>query len=49
MSSLDGCTGLVTPMVKNLSAMQEMEVQYLDQEESLKKGMTTLSSIQVWM
>ena len=48
MSSLDGCIGLVTPMVKNLSAMQEMRVQSLDQEESLKKGMTTLSNILYW-
>ena len=35
-------------MVKNLSAMQETWVQSLGQEESLKKGMVTHSSILAW-
>ena len=48
MSSLDGCIGLVTQMVKNMSAMQEMRVQSLDQEEYLKKRLVTLSSILYW-
>ena len=37
--------------VKNLPAMQETQetrVQSLDREESLKKGMTTHSSILTW-
>ena len=35
-------------MVKNLSAMQETQVQSLDQEDSLEKGMATHSSILAW-
>ena len=34
--------------VKNLSAMQETQVQSLDQEDSLEKGMATHSSILAW-
>ena len=34
-------------MVKNLPAMQETRVQYPGWEESLEKGMATLSSILV--
>ena len=34
--------------VKNLSAMSEMEVQSLDREDSLVKGMTTHSSNLAW-
>ena len=36
---------LVAQMVKNLSVMHETWVQSLGQEDSLKKGMTTHSSI----
>ena len=35
-------------MVKNLSAMQETQVQSLGQEDPLEKGMDTHSSIFVW-
>ena len=35
-------------MVKNLPAMQETWVQSLDQEDLLKKGMATHSSILAW-
>ena len=35
-------------MVKNLPAMQETQVQTLGQEDPLKKGMATHSSILVW-
>ena len=34
--------------VKNLPAMQETQVQYLDQEDPLEKGMATHSSILAW-
>ena len=35
-------------MVKNLLAMRETQVQSLDQEDPLEKGMATYSSILVW-
>ena len=35
-------------MVKNLSAMQETWVRFLDWEDPLKKGMTTHSRIFAW-
>ena len=35
-------------MVKNLPAMQETRVRSLGQEDSLEKGMATLSSILAW-
>ena len=35
-------------MVKNLSAMQETQVQFLVWEDALEKGMATHSSILVW-
>ena len=35
-------------MVKNLSAMQETQVQSLGWEDPLEKGMTTHSSILAW-
>ena len=35
-------------MVKNLSAMQETQVQSLGQEDPLEKGMDTHSSILAW-
>ena len=34
--------------VKNLHAVQETRVQFLGQEDPLKKGMATHSSILVW-
>ena len=39
---------LVAQMVKNLPAMQETQVQTLDQEDPLEKGMVTHSSILAW-
>ena len=36
---------LVAQMVKNLPAMQEMQVQSLSQKDPLEKGMATQSSI----
>ena len=38
----------VAQMVKNLSAMPETQVQSLDQEDPLEKGMATHSSILSW-
>ena len=35
-------------MVKNLPAMQEIQVQALHHEDILEKGMTTHSSILAW-
>ena len=35
-------------MVKNLPAMQEIQVQFLGQEDPLEKGMATHSSILAW-
>ena len=35
-------------MVKNLSAIQETQVQSLGQEDPLEKGMANLSSILAW-
>ena len=35
-------------MVKNLPAVQETQVQFLDQEDPLEKGMATHSSILAW-
>ena len=41
-----GCPG--GSAVKNLPAMQEPQVQSLGQEDPLKKGMATHSSILAW-
>ena len=38
----------IAQMIKNLLAMQETQVQSLDQEDSLEKEMATHSSIFVW-
>ena len=35
-------------MVKNLPAVQEIWVRFLDQEDPLEKGVATQSSILVW-
>ena len=35
-------------IVKNLPVMQDTQVQYLDREDPLEKGMATHSSILVW-
>jgi len=35
-------------MVKNLTAMQEIQIQFLGQEDPLEKRMTTHSSILAW-
>ena len=39
---------LVTHVVKNLPAMQETQVQSLDWEDPLEKGMATHSSTLAW-
>ena len=39
---------LVPYLVKNPLAMQEIQVQYLSQEDPLEKGMTMHSSILAW-
>ena len=39
---------LVAYLVKNLPAMQEMQVQSLGQEDPLEKGMATHSIIIAW-
>ena len=39
---------LVALMVKNLPAMQEIQVQSLSQEDPLEKGKATHSSILAW-
>ena len=41
-------TSLVAQMVKNLPAMQKTQVQPLEQEDPLKKGMEAHSSILTW-
>ena len=44
----DSVTSLVTQAVKNLPAIQKMQVQSLGQEDPLEKGMATHSSILPW-
>ena len=39
---------LMTQMVKNLRAIQETQVQSLDQEDPLERGMATQSSVLAW-
>ena len=39
---------LVAQTVKNLPAMQEIQVQFLGREDPLEKGMATYSSILDW-
>ena len=39
---------LMVQMVKNLPAMQEIQIQSLDGEDPLEKGMATHSSILAW-
>ena len=39
---------LVAQMVKNLPAMQEIQVQSLGREDPLEKGMATHASILTW-
>ena len=41
-------TSLVAQLVKNLPAMEETQVQFLDWEEPLEKEMATHSSILAW-
>ena len=43
-----GWASLVAQMVKNLPAIQGTQVQSLGQEDPLKKGMATHSSILAW-
>ena len=44
----DKWASLVVQMVKNLSAMQETQVQFLGWEVPLEEGMATHSSILAW-
>ena len=39
---------LVVPLVKNLPAIQERQVQFLGWEDPLEEGMVTHSSILAW-
>ena len=39
---------LIAQLVKNLPAMQETQVRFLDQEDPLEKEMATHSSILAW-
>ena len=39
---------IVTQVVKNLPAVQETQIQFLDQEDPLEKVMATHSSILSW-
>ena len=39
---------MVAQRVKNLPAMRDNQVQFLDQKDPLEKGMATHSSILVW-
>ena len=41
-------TSLIAQLVKNLPAMQETRVRFLDQEDPLEKEMATHSSILAW-
>ena len=41
-------TSLVAQMVKHLPTMQETQVRYLDQEDSLQKEIATHSSTLAW-
>ena len=41
-------TSLVAQMVKHLPTMQETQVRYLDQEDSLEKEIATHSSTLAW-
>ena len=45
---LDTGTSPLAQMVKNLPAVQDTQVQSLGQEDPLKKGMATHSSILAW-
>ena len=48
-TALMECEGSLVPqMVKNLPAMQEMQVQSLGQEDPFKEEMATHSSILAW-
>jgi len=41
-------SSLIAQLVKNLPAMQETQVQFLDKEDALEKEMATHSSILAW-
>ena len=41
-------SSLIAQVVKNLPAMQETWLQFLDQEDPLEKGMATHFSILAW-
>ena len=46
--TLEERASFLAQLVKNLSAMQETQVRFLDQENPLEKEMATHSSILAW-
>ena len=48
LNSLDFTVSLIAQLVKNLLAMQETLVQFLDQEVPLETGKAMYSSILAW-
>ena len=48
MKILKHSSSLVAQTVKNLTAMQEIQIQPLGRKEPLEKGMATHSSILAW-
>ena len=48
MTMVDTRASLLAQMVKTLPAVQETQVQSLDQEDPMEKGMTTDTSILAW-
>ena len=48
MNIYEKWASLMAQMVKNLPALQEMQIQSLGQEDPLEKGIATHSSILAW-
>ena len=48
MTMVNTRASLLAQMVKTLPAVQETQVQSLDQEDPMEKGMTTDTSILAW-
>ena len=48
MTMVDTRASLLAQMVKTLPAVQETQVQSLDQEDPMEKGMATDTSILAW-
>ena len=45
---MHGGASLIAQLVKNVPAMQETRIQFLDQEDPLEKEIATHSSILAW-